>query len=57
MFADRLREDRALAGARPGIVDEWLSRWRDNRMLRVLAEAGTKLFAPGKSLYFRLGQG
>lgn len=57
MFADRLREDRALDAARPGIIDEWLSRWRDNRVLRVLAEAGTKLFAPGKSLYFRLGQG
>lgn len=57
MFADRMREDRALDAARTGIIDEWLSRWRDSRTLRVLAEAGSKLFSPGKSLYFRLGQG
>ncbi|MFP5257974.1 MAG: DUF2917 domain-containing protein [Acidobacteriota bacterium] len=57
MFADRVREDRALDAARTGILDEWLSCWRDNRLLRVAAEAGARLFTPGKSLYFRLGQG
>ena len=57
MFADRTREDRALDAARPGIIDEWLGRWRDNRFLRAAAKAGAKLFTPGKNLSFRLGQG
>ena len=57
MFVDRMREDRALSQARPGIIDEWLSRWRDRRMLKSLAEAGARMFKPGKSLYFRLGEG
>ena len=57
MFADRMREDRALDAARPGIIDEWLGRWRDNRLVRLAATAGAKLFTPDKSLYFRLGQG
>jgi len=57
MFIDRLREDRLLATTRTGIIDEWLSRWRDNRVLRAMAEAGARIFTPGRSLSVRLGQG
>jgi len=57
MFADRIKEDRVYGTARPGILDDIIGRWRDSRFLRALAEAGGRLFSPGKSLYFRLGQG
>jgi len=57
MLADRIKEDRALAAMKPGLLDAWMTRWRDSRFLRTLAEAGSRLFSPGKSLYFRLGQG
>lgn len=57
MFADRIKEDRMLGGAKPGILDAWIAQWRDSRMLRVMAEAGSRLFAPGKRLTFRLGHG
>ncbi len=57
MFADRIKENRELAGARPGIGDAWLARLRDRRFFRGLAAAADRLLAPGRSLYFRLGQG
>ena len=57
MFADRIKEDRQLAAAQPGLLDAWLSRWRESRTLRVLAEAGERLFTPGRELTVRLGQG
>lgn len=57
MFADRIKEDRALAAMKPGLFDAWITRWRDSRFLRVLAEAGSRLFSPDKSLFLRLGQG
>ncbi|EFL49981.1 conserved hypothetical protein [Solidesulfovibrio fructosivorans JJ]] len=57
MFADRIKEDRQLAAARPGLLDAWISRFRDNRFVRVAAEAGERLFTPGRQLTARLGQG
>ncbi|MGE4538998.1 MAG: DUF2917 domain-containing protein [Desulfovibrio sp.] len=57
MFADRIKEDKQLAAARPGLLDTWLSRFRDNRLARVAAEAGERFFTPGRRLTVRLGQG
>ncbi|EHJ47642.1 Protein of unknown function DUF2917 [Solidesulfovibrio carbinoliphilus subsp. oakridgensis] len=57
MFAQRSREDRAFEAARVGIVDAWIARWRDSRLLRVAAEAGSRIFSPARSLTFRLGHG
>jgi hypothetical protein len=57
MFADRIKEDKALAITRPGILDGFINRLWDRHMLRVMADAATRLFTPGRSLYFRLGQG
>ena len=57
MFTDRAREDKTLAAARPGILDALFARWRDRRFMRLLAEAATRLVLPGRSLFFRLGQG
>lgn len=57
MFADRIKEDRQLAAARSGFLDTWLAQWRESRFLRVLAEAGERLFTPGRHLTVRLGQG
>jgi len=57
MFADRIREDKAFGAARPGLFDALFTRWRDRRFLRTAAEAATRFFSPGQSLFFRLGQG
>ena len=40
MFTDRIKEDRAFAAAKPGLLDAWLSGWRDSRFARIVAEAG-----------------
>jgi hypothetical protein len=57
MFTDRIKEDRAFAAAKPGLLDAWLSGWRDSRFARIVAEAGQRLLSPGKSLTVRLSQG
>lgn len=57
MFADRIKEDKRLAAARTGLLDDWLFRWRDSRLARAAAAAGQRLFSPGKALTVRLGQG
>ncbi len=57
MFVDRIKEDRMCRDGKPGLFDEVFGRWRDSRFLRTVSEAGSRLFSPGKSLYFRLGQG
>jgi len=57
MFADRIKENKTYVLPRTGILDDLLARWRDNRLLRALAEAGTRVFSSGKALDFRLGQG
>lgn len=57
MFTERTREDRNLAGGRPGIVDVFVSRFGDRRFLRRLAEAAARAFPPGRALRCRLDQG
>uniref|UniRef100_I2Q3P9 DUF2917 domain-containing protein n=1 Tax=Desulfovibrio sp. U5L TaxID=596152 RepID=I2Q3P9_9BACT len=57
MFAQRTREEKAFAMARVGILDAWIARWRDSRLMRVAAEAGSRIFSPERSLTFRLGHG
>ena len=57
MFTDRTSEDRLYRESKPGLLDEIIGRWRDSRFLRAVSEAGSRLFSPGKSLFFRLGQG
>lgn len=57
MFADRIKEDRTLAAAKPGLLDDWITRLRDSRLTRIAMEAGQRLFTPGKNLTVRLGQG
>lgn len=57
MFAQRTREERAFGAARTGILDAWMARWRDSRLSRAAAEAGSRIFSPERSLTFRLGHG
>lgn len=57
MFMDRIKEDKVFAAAGPGLLDSLLERLRDHRLVRVLAEAGQRVFTPGKRLTVRLGQG
>jgi hypothetical protein len=57
MFADRMQEDRVLASARPGLWDVLAARLADARFGRLLAAARDRVFAPGRELIFRLGEG
>ncbi|WP_428560998.1 MAG: DUF2917 domain-containing protein [Solidesulfovibrio sp. DCME] len=57
MFADRIKEDRLLAAAKPGLLDALFARLGDSRLARIAAEAGQRLFSPERSLTVRLGQG
>lgn len=57
MFADRIKEDRRLASAKPGLLDVFWARLRGNRLARLAAEAGQRLFSAERSLTVRLGQG
>jgi len=57
MFVDRMKEDRVLASARPGLVDAVLARLGELRLSRLLVAAKTRLFTPGRELSSRLGEG
>ena len=57
MFVDRMKEDRILSAARPGLLDAMVARLRELRLSRRLASARARLFTPGRELSVRLGAG
>jgi hypothetical protein len=57
MFVDRIKEDRVLASALPGVLDDLMQRRVASRFSRLLAAARQKLAGAGRELSCRLGEG